>query len=410
MCISNQIQVKQNAYFIAFILCVNTFSKVLGIFITIPYNIVLMETLALWLLVRSNNYKLLLKKPVIVILAIVSIIMGISLLLWQMDNRVIERLLKFIMYAVFAMICIQYPFDEYTLVKATFTIGIIHALYLILYATPLLNSGAISLDDTMDLSYTSLIYLFAGTIVASEPREKKVIKFSAFALCLTLLFFLFAISTNRGALIAAAWYFVLRFLERRNNWHLRLFFLICIAIACIVVYKNLIPLLEAVDKFTEECGLQITPLKKTIWQMNYGEIDSGRSDNYIAAIQLIKSTFFTPNGVASYEIMTHAAYYPHNIFFEAGVELGVFGFILAGIIIVKALWYMLIKQDCQVRLVTILFCLSIPRLLVSSSYWENSYIWPLMVVIWSNSSKNIYTLKESTCVNDWRHSAWVTSK
>ena len=144
------------------------------------------------------------------------------------------------------------------------------------------------------------------------------------------------------------------------------------------------PVLETIDEFATARGVEITPLKKTIWQMNNSDsMTSGREDNYAVAIQLIEDTLALPNGVASYHIMTNAAYYPHNIFLEAGVEFGFIGFILVALVIAKACKMMIISPRKHSRLILLFFCLSIPRLMVSSSYWENSYIWPMLMLMWN---------------------------
>ena len=86
-----------NSWLIAVILCINTFSKVLGIFVTIPYNIVMMECAVFVLLAFVNGRRILMKQELIIILLIVAGIMGYSLVLFNFDGRVVERLLKFVM-------------------------------------------------------------------------------------------------------------------------------------------------------------------------------------------------------------------------------------------------------------------------------------------------------------------------
>jgi len=51
-----------NSWIIAAVLCINTFSKVLGIFITIPYNIVMMEAVMIFFIAWANEKVLLLSK------------------------------------------------------------------------------------------------------------------------------------------------------------------------------------------------------------------------------------------------------------------------------------------------------------------------------------------------------------
>lgn len=375
---------KANSWLIAMVLCVNTFSKVLGIFVTIPFNIVIMETVLLGFLAIFNDKKVLIKKELAIILAMVAGIMLYSLILWNFDHRVVERLLKFVMYAFFAMLCIQYTFDVKTLFKAIFVIGFIHVVYLFVYAEPRLSRGIMSMDDTMDLSYTSLIYLFAGVELACNRHEKLILRILSIISCGAFIYFLSVISTNRGALVAAGCYFALRFVSRCKQQNLRTCLLFLVVVLAVIMYLNIVPVLETIDEFATARGVEITPLKKTIWQMNNSDsMTSGREDNYAVAIQLIEDTLALPNGVASYHIMTNAAYYPHNIFLEAGVEFGFIGFILVALVIAKACKMMIISPRKHSRLILLFFCLSIPRLMVSSSYWENSYIWPMLMLLWN---------------------------
>lgn len=383
-------QESTNAFLIAMVLCINTFSKILGMFITIPYNIAMMETALLLTLVLCNDGQLIIGQTLTIILIIVACIMGYSLLLWTFDARVVERLLKFVMYALFTMICIQYPFEEKTLQWAVFLIGIMHAAYLFSYAVPRLNSGAMSLDDTMDLSYTSLMYLFVASNIASDRRIKLLHRLAAAMMSLIFAYFLLAVSTNRGALVAAGCFYVLRLVQRCRRKEIRVFLFCSLIVILLVFLMNCVTILETVDAWTTSKGLVINPLRKTLWQLTTeGSMDSGREENYAAAIQLIKDSWALPNGVAGYHIITNVAYYPHNIFLEAGVEFGVIGFIMVAAIILKACYCMVIASDKYSRFLVVLFCLSVPRLMVSSSYWENSYLWPMMIMMWPEKTNEI---------------------
>lgn len=380
-------RVRSNSWLIAMILCINTFSKILGIFVTIPFNIVIMETALLIFLAVLNDNKILIKQELIIILVVVAGIMCYSLILWSFDSRVIERLLKFVMYAFFAMLCIQYTFDEKTLLKAICIIGFLHVGYLFVYAEPRLSMGIMSMDDTMDLSYTSLIYFFAGASLVGNKEEKFILRVLELISCVMFVYFLSVISTNRGALVAAGCYFALRFVSRCKQQTLRTCLFFLVLVTAIIAYLNIVPILETVDEFATARGIEIAPLKKTIWQMhNADSMTSGREDNYATALQLIRDNYAVPNGVASYHIMTNAAHYPHNIFLEAGIEFGLLGFVLVAVIVMRACQIMFFSSSKYSYLVLMFFCLSIPRLMVSSSYWENSYIWPMMMLMWSTDT------------------------
>lgn len=383
----NVSQENVSAWLIAAILCVNTFAKVLGTVIIIPYNIVLMEIAAMIALVICNEGKVLFSKAFTVILIVVACIMGYSLLLRMFDMRVIERLLKFVMYAFFAMFCIQYPFHERTLQKAIFAIGLLHAVYLFGYAMSRLENDLMSLDDTMDLSYTTLIYLFTASDFVVNRRERGWLRLFALAMSLLFFYFLIGVSSNRGALLAAGCFYGLRWVTRCRNKSLRVLLLVCMAGMMAALALNFITVLEAINDWTTSKGFVITPIRKTLWQQRSDQSTaSGREVLYAAAIQLIKDSWALPNGVAGCDILTQLMYYPHNIFLEAGVELGFAGFILVGWIIIKACYMMVIEPRKYSRWIILFFCLSIPRLMVSSSYWENSYIWPMMVLMWSKET------------------------
>ncbi len=372
---------KVNSWLIAIVLCINTFSKWLSVFVYIPYNIVLMETAVLLLLVLLNNGKVLLKQELVIILLVIAGIMGYSLILWNFDSRVIERLLKFVMYALFAMLSIQYPYEEKELLRAICYIGIVHIGYLFLYATPQIKAGIMSVDNTMDLSYTSLIYFFAAAEIVGEKHEKTRNRVLAIAISAVVVYFITAISFNRGALIAAACYLAFRVITASNRLLLRVMGFVGVVVVALIVYNNLIPILEVADEFTSSRGIVIAPLKKTIQQLNYSDsMISGRETLYDAAIQMIKDTWALPNGVASFHIHTKASYYPHNFFLEAGIEFGIIGLVLVVVIILKACYQIVVVPTINSRLILLFFCMSIPRLMVSSSYWENTFVWVMILL------------------------------
>ena len=209
----------------------------------------------------------------------------------------------------------------------------------------------------------------------------------AFTLCLAFTYFLAVVSTNRGALISAICYFALYPVVRCTRRSLRVTMFLLIIAAAVLVYLNLVPILEAIDEYTSSHGVIINPLRKSIWQMNNTDsMTSGREDNYAAAIEMIRETLALPNGVASYHIYTNVAYYPHNIFLEAGVEFGFIGFLLVAAIIVRAIFFIVIKPTQFSHLILLFFCLSIPRLMFSSSYWENTFIWLLIMLLWRSDT------------------------
>lgn len=378
-----------NSLLIAIILCINTFSKMLSIFVIIPYNIVMMESVILILLAIMNSGKIPLTKPFLTILFIVAAVMGYSLFIRKFDSRVIERCLKFIMYAAFPMVCIQFPFEEKLLMRGILYIGIIHAVYLFGYAAPYIRAGLMDMDTTMDLSYTSLTYVFAAITILFSRREKLFLRVISLATILLFLYFLISVSTNRGALIAAFCFISMRFLMFSKSPKIRVSLFILIIACGIITFMNIVPFMEKIDELATSHGVVIQPLRKTIHQMNYNDsMTSGREKFYSAAMELIRESYAFPNGVAAFDIIKHA-YYPHNLFLEVCIEMGIVGVVLAAYIILKACDQMLVHQNKYSFLILMFFCLSIPRLMISSSYWENAFIWPMMILLWQDKQRKI---------------------
>ena len=326
-----------------------------------------------------------------------------------MDDRVVERLLKFIMYGFFSMMCVQYSFDKQSLYKAIFIFGFIHIWYLFAYATRQIQAGMMSIDDTMDLSYTSLIYLFSGIEVVEDHTARKSVRIVAFMLCAGFVCFLVGVSVNRGALLSVACYFVLRFLDKQPNVQKRTFFFVSVMIAGVIMYVYLVPILKAVNSIMVALGIVIKPLQKTIQQMEWSDsMISGRESVYNAAVQLISEAWLLPCGVAGFHIQK-GIYYPHNIFLESGIEFGLIGLIIVMMIILRACHCMIVKLSKNSDLILIFFCLSIPRLMVSSSYWENTFIWPMMVLMWSNEKSVTTATKFKTTLRNQIHN-YLTKK
>lgn len=125
-------------------------------------------------------------------------------------------------------------------------------------------------------------------------------------------------------------------------------------------------------------------LSKLILLLNKGlaSSSSGRDTIYTNAIKFGNENWLFGNGIGSFRYIYGA--YPHNIFLEFYVQFGIFGVIVLIYLLIKVFSYLLLKNYKNKEILLFLFCLSIPRLILSSSFWERPEFWGLIAFLGTN--------------------------
>lgn len=100
---------------------------------------------------------------------------------------------------------------------------------------------------------------------------------------------------------------------------------------------------------------------------------SGRDKLYKLALQMGEENFLLGNGIGTYREIRGT--YPHNLFLEIYVQFGIVGIIIFSLVIIKLLFKIKLKKEEEYSILIILFILSIPRLMLSSSLWERPEFW-----------------------------------
>lgn len=375
-----------NGALIALVFCMQILTKLLALFIAIPYNIVIMECIAALLMILLNKGKMLLSRPLSVMLVIVGLIFAQSAILTAAQGIFVQRVLHFVMYGFFSAFCIQFDFDEKSLRRTVMYCGLLYTAYLYMYAIKWLVAGAMSVDDTMDLAYTSLVPMFAA-IWTLIDKDRLFNRFIALLVIASIGYFILMYSANRGALVALMCFVVIIFLGNIRSTTKRTIVLISVICIGVVLICNLLPVLEWINDKAMANGYVIKPLFKMIQEFNNADnIGSGRGGLYQWALDILKGNYFIPSGVGSFYLATGHEY-PHNMLIELGLEIGLHAIVFCFYLIFRAFRQMLYDQTENSKLLVFLFCLSIPRLMVSSTIWENFYFWPMIVLLFDGCSR-----------------------
>lgn len=122
-------------------------------------------------------------------------------------------------------------------------------------------------------------------------------------------------------------------------------------------------------------------LSKLILLLNKGlaSSSSGRDVIYNNAIKFGNENWLFGNGIGSFRYIYGT--YPHNIFLEFYVQFGIFGIIILVCFLIKVFGYLLLKNYKNKEILLFLFSLSIPRLILSSSFWERPEFWGLIAYL-----------------------------
>lgn len=309
----------------------------------------------------------------------------ILLSLWRTNvpTYTLQYLTFFICYFGIVGYSLQFEFDIKTIFKTVNIVNIFFLFYLLASVIPAYKSGSLNLDYTMDLSYTALIGIFSYFSYYFLLNEKKKTLFfmaNSFALIFEL-YFIIVISYNRGSLLSLGIFMILVFLRKIKSLFKRISILSLMFVIAYLLYKNLINIMIFANNFLMyKMNIQLNWLHKSIFSLGQQNLDSGRDILYMDAMKYFKEAPIVGNGIGDYA-SRHLGQYPHNLFLEALTDQGLFITIILAVFCIYALLKIVISNPSnELTLFLFLFCLSIPRLLISSSIWYSSFFWALVVI------------------------------
>lgn len=230
----------------------------------------------------------------------------------------------------------------------------------------------------MGTSYVLLLPISATIIHIFFYFEKKVWIIFPYAFNFGLSLFWIRYSV-RGSLLAAALLLLflimkkILLLERTKRINAAIIFTCVIALSFLLIMV----LLPFVANLLEKNEINISFLNKTILLFQRsGSITNGRDDIYNHVLSLIQGHVIFGRGIGFYQETFDT--YPHNIILHLLLELGIIA-VLAFFLYLFVSFYVFFSNDKQIDdekpLLIIAFFGSVPRLLLSSYFWQEHIFW-----------------------------------
>ncbi|MFV8765445.1 O-antigen ligase family protein [Aerococcus urinaeequi] len=292
----------------------------------------------------------------------------------------------------------QFPSDYRTVFNVINKSNFLFTLYLIILVIPGYRAGTIDPNLSMGYSYTAIIGIAAllysmGIFEFKYKRYTKIV----YSICVVIeIYFLLFISYNRGALLALGLLVFFLILSLIKSVGKRVIFTIFSGGILYYFSQYYILFFEKVYLFTSNLGIESQSLLRIVQSVKYGSFTSGRDDLYQSAIELFLESPIIGNGIGNFS-KVHGGMWPHNIFLEILTDQGVI-ILLAFIIFLLYFFHNLIfknNNNLHFHFGTFLFVISIPQLLISSSFWMNSSFWMFIIIFLIKPTKESEELDKS---------------
>jgi hypothetical protein len=355
------------------LLCLLFLSNILGSIIAISLNIDNVYVILIFMLmiltvvingISFNRYYILITLYTIVIFSLNYFIFGAN-------EYYINSLLGFIINGICAGYLATKNFNFNLASKFSVPILLIVELWMI-FNKPMING--LSLGEKMGFGYSLLPALFLS--VNSIQNRKFSLKFVAAINIVCTSYFIISYA-SRGALLCIIIFIILHLLHFLKNVKVEIKSIILIIVAFLSVlvffYWNffllgIINLLSSLNTLNSSSIIRLL----TYYQNNFENFDSGRS--YI--LDLFKKdmnvySYLIGNGIGEFGVRYSS--YTHNLITHLLYEIGFMGSLFYIVILIKC--FLGIITNKKNEFLIFLFCLSIPRLMVSSYLWQDLFFW-----------------------------------
>lgn len=243
--------------------------------------------------------------------------------------------------------------------------------------------------NTITTGHMGLKTLILGIIIYNHKRIKLSFKYFIIIVCL-ISFFIFLRAGSRGPILSAT-FIILFFIFSKIKSHSKAFF-ICLGLFLIIyIFQSL--LIDVLD--------QISPILKERL-IDRDDATDDRDPLFLSAIfSFLENPLFGNN----FAIVTDEEdwIYPHNIFLESLMQLGIVGLtiILYIICIIFKRCYKLIHENSKILWIVLIFLQCFSGLLVSGSITTNPEFSILIIII------SLYYKHKLSKRNKYHHSIQV---
>lgn len=364
-----------NEFLIALYLSIPMITKLISSIYQFDNNIILLVGVILLLSILCNRKKMSIHRNFILINLFILFLFLISLLKLNNINYTVYYLYNYFLYGIVGMYLLHFKYDYKVVFKYISFIFILFTIVLVTKYIPLINKSS-NLDFTMDLSYSVLVGYIA-TLIYLKYNDSKLIKILDIICLIINSYYLLVLNNNRGSIIVLIIFLMIYLLgkikKKRNKIFVFLIFMVFILLGVNILFDNLYKI-----------NTDINWLNRLIFQAKQNNISSNRDLLFSDAITMIEKNPFLGFGIGYFE-NTHGGLYTHNLFLQLVCENGLFVFLIAGIYIMTCCYRNIFDSNDSEGLIDkdfkiYLLLQSVPRLMISSVYWLNSYFWMYLYI------------------------------
>ncbi|MBD7938622.1 O-antigen ligase family protein [Cytobacillus sp. Sa5YUA1] len=185
------------------------------------------------------------------------------------------------------------------------------------------------------------------------------------------------LSNNRGAIVSLFILLLLVSIKRVKNNSLKfIIFISAITVISLILMNIKVVLLTINNIVSSFLGTRINWLDRFLFQIDQGDILTGRAGLYNNASVLIEGNPIFGVGIGYFELFNNGQY-PHNIFIQLFTEFGVLIASVVSLLLIVGLYMCIASkvEDNYMELLRFFFILSIPRLMLSTTYWKLHFFW-----------------------------------
>ncbi|WP_263600762.1 O-antigen ligase family protein [Cytobacillus stercorigallinarum] len=363
-----------NSILLALFISINMLTKIITTVYNFNNNIVIITSLILGSSLIYNKFKI--NKLFIFINLIILLLFFLSMLRVSDHTFLIDYLLNYIIYGLTATYLISFKVDFAKVTSVINLIFLAFTIVLFIEYIPKINSN-LYLDFTMDLSYTSMIGISSVLLSSKYWKGKLVLTIINLTAVTINLWYLLILSNNRGAIVSLFILLLLVSIKRVKNNSLKfIIFISAITVISLILMNIKVVLLTINNIVSSFLGTRINWLDRFLFQIDQGDILTGRAGLYNNASVLIEGNPIFGVGIGYFELFNNGQY-PHNIFIQLFTEFGVLIASVVSLLLIVGLYMCIASkvEDNYMELLRFFFILSIPRLMLSTTYWKLHFFW-----------------------------------
>lgn len=268
-----------------------------------------------------------------------------------------------------------------------------YLMFYVLFYHSYLNSSFNYASLQMEAGYNFVpCILFSITCLVYLKKKRLHTIISIFNIIVSA-YYMFLDNASRGPIISILCFLLIIYIRRQDNIKKTVTVIVGFVIA-VTIITNYEAILMWANDLLSALGINIPLLDKLVlWSRTNYTILNGRNMLYDRAFDLIEKSPIIGSGIGGFEKNYHNdnLSYVHQYFLQIACEFGVVGLVGSIIVLLNQLKIILSKKfasknnisEVEIGFGIVFFCLSMPKLMFSTSYWLTGSFWLLLA--WSLS-------------------------